>query len=59
MSVIELNALMYLTRDELADLAQQIERDLCGLDLGTIARSRALQSLSNIRRVMVLRNLHF
>jgi hypothetical protein len=50
--------LMYLTRDELCDLAAWIMHNLPELDAGTVARFNALASLDNIRRVMVLRDLH-
>ena len=50
--------LMHLTRDELCDLASRIALTLTELDVGTVARSDALASLDNIRRVMVLRDLH-
>ena len=50
--------LMHLTRDELCDLADRITLTLSELDAGTVARSDALTSLDNIRRVMVLRDLH-
>jgi hypothetical protein len=50
--------LMHLTRDELCDLASRIALTLPELDVGTFARSDALASLDNIRRVMVSRDLH-
>lgn len=50
--------LMHLTRDELCDLAEQITLKLPHLDADTVARSNALTSLDNIRRVMILRDLH-
>ena len=50
--------LMHLTRDELCDLASRITLTLPEFDVGTLARSNALMSLDNIRRVMVLRDLH-
>jgi hypothetical protein len=53
-----INELMHLTRDELCDLAARISLTLPELDDGTLARSNALTSLDNIRRVMILRDLH-
>jgi hypothetical protein len=50
--------LMHLTRDELCDLAARIILKLPELEAGTVARSNALASLDNIRRVMALRDLH-
>ena len=50
--------LMHLTRDELCDLASRIALTLPEFDVGTLARSDALASLDNIRRVMILRDLH-
>ena len=50
--------LMHLTRDELCDLAARISLALPELDAGTVARSNAIMSLDNIRRVMMLRDLH-
>jgi hypothetical protein len=50
--------LMHLTREELCDLAARMVFKLPELEAGTVARSNALASLDNIRRVMVLRNLH-
>jgi hypothetical protein len=51
--------LMHLTRDELCDLAAGIEQILPDLEAGTVERLNAITSLDNIRRVMVLRGLHF
>jgi hypothetical protein len=50
--------LMQLTRDELCDLAARIVFKLPELEAGTVARANALANLDNIRRVMVLRDLH-
>jgi hypothetical protein len=50
--------LMHLTRDELCDLASRIAVTLPDLEAGSVGRSDALASLDNIRRVMVLRDLH-
>jgi len=50
--------LMHLTRDELCDLAARITLTLPEFDVGTAARSDALASLDNIRRVMILRDIH-
>lgn len=51
--------LMHLTRDELCDLARAIEGALTLLESGSADRLKALMSLENIRRVMVLRALHY
>jgi hypothetical protein len=51
--------LMHLTRDELCDLAGRIEHALSDLESGSVARLNAVTSLDNIRRVMVLRGLHY
>jgi hypothetical protein len=58
MSLWTIAELMHRTRDELCDLAARIVIKLPELEAGTIARSNALGSLDNIRRVMVLRDLH-
>ncbi len=50
--------LMHLTRDELCDLAGRIALTLPDLEVGCVERSNALMSLENIRRVMVVRDLH-
>ena len=49
--------LMHLTRDELCDLASRIALTLPEFDVGTLARSDALASLDNIRRVLTMRGL--
>jgi hypothetical protein len=51
--------LMYLTRNELCDLAERIEQALPDLDAGSTLRHYALTTLENIRRVMALRRLRF
>jgi hypothetical protein len=53
-----ISELMHLTRDELCDLAARIIFKLPELEADTVARTNALASLDNIRRVMVLRDLH-
>ena len=58
MLLLTITELMHLTRDELCDLADRIAQTLPELDAGTLARSNALASLDNIRRVMVLRYIH-
>jgi len=58
MSLWTVTELMHMTRDELCDLAAQIVFKLPELEADTVARSNALASLDNIRRVMVLRDLH-
>ena len=59
MEILSVSKLMHLTRDELCNLAQGIEQTLAELEAGTAARTRALGSLDNIRRVMSLRGLSF
>lgn len=59
MQLWTISELMHLTRAELCDLAAGIEDALPDLGVGTIGRVNALTSLDNIRRVMVLRGLHF
>jgi hypothetical protein len=59
MPFLTISELMHLTRDELCNLAASIERSLPEFEAGTIERLDALTSLSNIRRVMVLRDLHY
>jgi hypothetical protein len=49
--------LLYLTRNELCDLADQIVLNLPELDAGTVARHNALTSLDNIRRALALWDL--
>jgi hypothetical protein len=51
--------LMHRTRQELCHLAEAITIVLPELEPGTTARLDALTSLDNIRRVMVLRDLHY
>jgi hypothetical protein len=58
MSLWTIAELMHMTREELCDLAARIVFKLPELEAGTVARSNALASLDNIRRVMVLRDLH-
>lgn len=50
--------LMHLTRDELCDLAMRIEAKLPEFEAGSIKRLSALTSLDNIRRVMIMRDIH-
>lgn len=57
MSFWTIDELMHLTRDELCDLAWQIERVLPGLEPGSAERMKALVSLANIRRVQLRRGL--
>jgi hypothetical protein len=59
MGVFSTNELWNLTRDELCDLAERLERALAKLEAGSPARTSVLTSLTNIRRVMTLRGLHF
>jgi hypothetical protein len=58
MSLWTVTELMHLTCDELCDLAARIIFKLPDFEAGTVARTNALASLDNIRRVMVLRDLH-
>ena len=58
MSLWTVAELMHMTRDELSDLAARISHKLSELEAGAVARTNALASLDNIRRVMVLRDLH-
>jgi hypothetical protein len=58
MSLWTIAELMHMTREELCDLAARIAHKLPELEAGTVARTNALASLDNIRRVMVLRDLH-
>ncbi len=59
MTLWTITELMHLTRDELCDLADRIEHALADLEAGSVERFNALTSLDNIRRVMVLRDLHY
>jgi hypothetical protein len=58
MSCWTIAELMHLTRDELCDLVARIEQALPDLEAGSVGRLDALTSLENIRKVMVLRDLH-
>ena len=51
--------MLHLTRDELCNLAANIEQSLPEFEAGTVARLNALTSLCNIRRVMVWLGLHY
>lgn len=53
-----ISELMHLTRDELCCLTDRMARMLPELEAGSLERLSALTSLDNIRRVMVLRDLH-
>lgn len=59
MDEFSINDLMHLTRENLCGLSQRIEHLLPGLEAGTAGRSRALQTLANIRRTMLMRGLYF
>jgi hypothetical protein len=50
--------LMHLTRDELCSLADRIAAIRPELEFGSPERLSALTSLDNIRKVMVMRDLH-
>ena len=51
--------LRHLMREELCDLSQRLERSLVHYDGDSLRRMRILATLANIRRVMLLRGLHF
>lgn len=57
MEILTVSELMHLTRDELCDLWDRIEKRLPAFEPGSVARWNALQSLSNIARVLNLRQL--
>jgi hypothetical protein len=59
MDLLTIGELMHLTRDALCDLSQRIEQTIPKLGTGTVARANALVSLENIKRVMLMRGLHF
>lgn len=50
--------LMQLTRFELCEVDREIRAMLRLLEAGTIARSNALTTLDNIRRILVLKDWH-
>ncbi|WP_441234491.1 hypothetical protein [Bradyrhizobium sp. 930_D9_N1_4] len=53
-----ISELARLTAHELYDLERTIREELWKLELGSIARSHALASLENIRRLLIQRDLH-
>jgi hypothetical protein len=53
------NELMLMTREELCDLNARLERALTQHEAGSMARADLLASLKTVRKVMVLRGLHF
>jgi hypothetical protein len=59
MQLYTITELMHLTRDELCDLAADLERVLREFEPGTVVRLRTPIDLDNIRRVMVMRGLHY
>lgn len=59
MDILTISELMHLTRDELCDLSQRIERCLAEIEPRRFDRSNVLTSLNNIRRAMLLRGLYF
>jgi hypothetical protein len=59
MTLWTISELMHLTRDELCKLAARIEQSLPEFEVGTAERLNALTSLDNVRRIMVLRGLHY
>ena len=52
MEILTVGDLWHLTRDELCDLWDRIQAILPSLEAGSVARWNALQSLSNITRVL-------
>jgi hypothetical protein len=54
-----IDELRHLTREELCDLSQRLERSLVRYGRESLGRTRILATLANIRRVMLLRGLHF
>ena len=59
MALWTIGELMHLTRDDLCNLAGCIEHGLSDLESGSVERLNAVTSLDNIRRIMVLRGLHY
>ena len=59
MALWTISELIHMTRDELCNLAGRIEHELTDLEAGTAERLDAINSLDNIRRVMVRRGLHY
>jgi hypothetical protein len=55
MTDFTISELMYLTCDELCDIAVNIEHGLSRLEAGTVERVNALMTLRNIRRALTLR----
>lgn len=58
MTLWTFSELMQMTRQELFELDHTVRAMLKRLKPGTAARTNALASLRNIRRVLVLRDLH-
>ena len=59
MDILSVGDLMHLTRDELCDFSEQIERRLTQLEAGSVARTNALTGIANIRRVMLARGFSY
>jgi hypothetical protein len=59
MEIWTFNELLLMTREELCDLNARLERELSRHETGSVARADLLASLKAIRKVMVLRGLHF
>jgi hypothetical protein len=59
MRIWTFNELMHMTREELCDLNARPERALTRYEAGSRARSDLLASLRAVRRMMLLRGLHF
>jgi hypothetical protein len=55
---MELGGMMQLTRFELCEVDREIRAVLWLLGPGTVARTKALQTPDDIRRILVLRNWH-
>lgn len=58
MQLWTITELMYLTRDELCELVDQLQHNLIDYEAESAQRVLTLASLHNIRRVALLRNLH-
>ncbi|MCP3381220.1 hypothetical protein NLM31_12805 [Bradyrhizobium sp. CCGUVB4N] len=53
-----IDELMHLTREELCNLATELEQGLSQHEAGTVGRTKALVSLDSIRRAMLRRGFH-
>ncbi len=59
MDIYSIDELMLMTRNEICDIAEHLERKLVRLEADNPVRTYVLISLYNIRRVMLWRDLHF